>query len=288
VDDSLTLAAASKAVAYALGQLAIGVGIVRRLAGAGNRDTSEADHAALAAWLGRLARVVSVLLPAALLLRLWAQTAAAFGPSDAWSVENLGVIGIESRWGGGWQRQMIAAVALLLTALLLRARRSPWILFEAAAVAMAVTMPLLGHAGGSVGRHAIHAAHHLGAAAWLGTLGVVVLTAWRSRVGTGFDLVRLTSRFSPIALGASAIVAASGAFAAWLYLGSWAELWTTPYGRLLLAKLAVVAIVVWCGWTNWRAVKGGRPPRREVMTVEWAAALLVLGLTGALTETEHP
>jgi putative copper resistance protein D len=288
VDVGLTLAAASKAAAYTLGQLGIGVAIVRRLAGAGHRDRSDADDDALAGWLGRIARAVSILLLAVLLLRLWAQTAAAFGPSEAWSVENLRVIGIESRWGGGWRRQMMAAVALLLSALIVRRRSSPWILFEAAAVAMAVTMPLLGHAGGSAGRHAIHAAHTLGAAAWLGTLGVMVLAAWRWRSVASLDQARLISRFSPIALTAATIVATSGALAAWLYLGSWAALWTTPYGRLLLAKLSVVSLVVVCGWFNWRSVKAGRPPRRGVMTLEWAAALLALGLTGVLTETEHP
>lgn len=288
MEDGLTLAAVSKAAAYALGQLAIGVGIVRRLARPAGGNGPGPGRVPLDAWLGRLAGVVSVLLVIALSVRLWAQTASAFGPSDAWSVESLRVIALESRWGSGWRMQMMAATALLVAALAVRGRDAAWVLFDAAAVAAIVTMPLLGHAGGSVARHVLHAAHNLGAATWLGTLGVVVLTTWRSRSGLAFDIAALTRRFSPLALAASAIVAASGAVAAWLYVGSWAALWTTAYGRLLLAKLGVVSLVVLCGWTNWRAVSGGQSPRRTVMTMEWLAALLVLGLTGLLTETEHP
>jgi hypothetical protein len=57
---------------------------------------------------------------------------------------------------------------------------------------------------------------------------------------------------------------------------------------VLIAKLTVVAVVMACGGINWREVRGGRVPKRALMTIEWLAALLVVGFTGVLTETEHP
>jgi putative copper export protein len=147
-------------------------------------------------------------------------------------------------------------------------------------------MPLLGHAAGSAWRHGMHAAHNLAAAAWLGTLGVITIAAWQSSARSSLE--RLVRGFSPIALTSAGMVFASGAVAAWVYVGSWSSLWATSYGRVLIAKLTVVAVVMACGGINWREVRGGRVPKRALMTIEWLAALLVVGFTGVLTETEHP
>ena len=65
-------------------------------------------------------------------------------------------------------------------------------------------------------------------------------------------------------------------------------MWTTAYGRVLSLKLTAVALVGLFGWTNWRGVRRGSEPRRSVMTAEWIAALLVVAITGLLTEMEHP
>jgi putative copper export protein len=97
----------------------------------------------------------------------------------------------------------------------------------------------------------------------------------------------LIRRFSPLALAAAVAVATSGVLVAWIYVGSWAAMWTTDYGRLLTMKLLGVMSIGACGWTNWREVRAGRQPRRAVMTLEWMMAVVVVGLTGALTETEH-
>lgn len=277
------LAWASKAVVYALGQLAIGMALFRRLARP--RDAN-ADAWLELQRLATQARVLSFVLIAALLVRLWAQTASAFGAPDAWSFDNLRVIAFESRWGNAWQLQMLAGAVLLGAAWALRSHRAAWILFEAGALGLALAMPLLGHAAGSPGRYVIHTAHNLGAAAWLGTLGVTVMASWRPAAVPGIALA--VGRFSPIALTSAAMLTLTGVGAAWLYVGSWQALWTSGYGRVLSAKLAVVVVVVACGWTNWRRVRRAAVPRRVLMTAEWVAALIVVALTGVLSETEHP
>ena len=284
MDDGLSFAWLPKAAVYGLGQLAIGVGIVRRL-GTPARSGS-GTGTSLEEYLTRVARALALLLLLALGLRLWAQTASAFGQSDAWAVENLRVIALESRWGLGWRLQVTAVTVLLAAVVLMPGRQSRWILFEIGAVGLALAMPLLGHAAGSAWRHGMHAVHNVAAAAWLGTLGVITIAAWQSAARSSLE--RLVRRFSPIALTSAGVVFASGVVAAWVYVGSWSSLWATSYGRVLIAKLAGVAVVMACGAINWREARGGRVPQRALMTIEWIAALLVVGFTGVLTETEHP
>jgi len=277
VDDGLQLAWLPKAVVYVCAQLAIGLVVVRSL------DRAPSIRSA---WFHRTAVAVSLLLLSALAARVWVQSASAFGTADALLAENVKLIALESRWGGAWRLQAYAAVAMVLCASI--PRRAGWGPFTISSIVLALVMPALGHAGGSVSRHALHAFHNLGAAAWLGTVGVMTLAAWtrpRSEYGS---IGAIVDRFSPMALGAAAVVAVSGVTAAWLYLGSWQALISTGYGRALLIKLVAVGIVAGCGAINWRNVRRGDPPNRTIMAVEWLAAVLVVALTAILTETEHP
>jgi copper transport protein len=285
VDGGLSFLWLPKAAVYGLGQLAIGIGIVRRLEM--HARSGSGTDASLEQYLTRFARVLALLFLIALAFRLWAQTASAFGQSDAWAIENLRIIAFESRWGRGWRLQMTAVAVLLAGAVLVMPGRQPrWILFEIGAVGLALAMPLLGHAAGSAWRHGMHVAHNLAAAVWLGTLGVITIATWQSSARRSVE--RLVRDFSPIALGSAGVVFASGVVAAWVYVGSWSSLWTTVYGRVLLAKLTGVAVVLTCGGINSLEVRGGRAPRRALLTIEWLAALLVLGFAGVLGETEHP
>jgi putative copper export protein len=292
VEDALSYAWVPKAIVLGLAQLGLGIAVARWLASPSPSGTrSEWDS-----WLARLGRAVAGLLAAALIARLWVQTASAFGPNEAFKLDNLQVIALESRWGAGWRMHVIAGAAMLASAWLVPAWRFGSLAFAICAVAVVLAMPLLGHAAGSLGRYGIHAAHGLGAAAWIGTLGVITLAAWRrtrdsrqADLMASSDLVaRIVPRFSPLALTAAALVAASGVLAAWFYVGSWASLVTSAYGRLLVLKLVVVAGVGACGWANWREIRSNRLPTRALITLEYIAALFVVALTGVLTETEHP
>jgi putative copper export protein len=283
VDDGLSIAWLAKAVVYGLGQLAIGIAVARRLAWhAGPGSGSGAD---LERYLIRFARVLALLILLALAFRLWAQTASAFGQSDAWALENLRLIAIESRWGHGWRLQTFAA-AILLAAVAVPRDALRWPLFYAGSLGLVLAMPLLGHAAGSWLRYGMHVTHNLATALWLGTLGVITIASWRPWARSSVDA--LVGAFSPIALASAGAAFVSGVVAAWVYVGSWPALGTTSYGRVLTLKLLGVAAIVACGWTNWRAVRVGRSARSGVMTTEWLAALAAIGLTGVLTETEHP
>jgi hypothetical protein len=56
-------------------------------------------------------------------------------------------------------------------------------------------------------------------------------------------VAELINAFSPTALAFSAIVVATGAISAWLPVGTVAVLWQSNYGRVLMIKLVVVAMV---------------------------------------------
>ncbi|MGD9904860.1 MAG: copper resistance D family protein [Vicinamibacterales bacterium] len=276
----------AKAAVYALIQFAIGLAVARRLA----RPADGGGASALDARLARAAAVVAVALLAALVVRAWLHTVTAFGWAEAIASENLRLIALESRWGGRWQVQVAASGLLVAAAVATRRAAGAWPLFAVAALLVAATQPLLGHAGGSAWRHTVHAAHLIASGLWLGTLGVVTTLALGrgdGRDGAAAEIPALITRFSPLALASAAVVLLSGTVAAVAYLGSVAAL-ASPYGRTLVIKLAVVAVIAGCGWRNWQRVRRRLAPERRVMLLEWGAAIAAVVITAVLTETEHP
>ncbi|UXY24589.1 copper resistance protein CopC [Streptomyces cynarae] len=83
--------------------------------------------------------------------------------------------------------------------------------------------------------------HLLAMAVWLGGLTALVTVVQR----TPGDLpAPAVARFSRLAFAAVAVLAATGAYQSWRGLGSLDALTSTPYGRLLVAKLAGVALLL--------------------------------------------
>jgi putative copper export protein len=232
--------------------------------------------------LAGLALAATIALVIGLALRLFAHTAAAFGLAESLSIEALRVIGIESRWGGGWRVQMLAAVVALMGASLVRAHRhAGWFALMGAAVACALAVPLLGHAAGEPSRVAYHSIHVLGGGVWLGSLGSILIA--------GELRAALLPRFAPIALTGAALLAASGSAMAFEYVSPLSDLWRTGYGRTLIVKLLLVGAVVGCGyvnWRRWRETSGTRQPRRLEKIEAWFALAVIL-VTALLTELEH-
>src|SRR5690606_26878695 len=78
-------------------------------------------------------------------------------------------------------------------------------------------------------------------------------------------------RFSDLALVAFAVVGASGVATAWLHLGEARNLLDTTWGRLVLVKVALFAVIGVLAWLNRRRrlpalTPGGDPPRRAFRT----------------------
>jgi copper transport protein len=150
---------------------------------------------------------------------------------------------------------------------------------------------VVAHAGG-------HPAHldvlvqwvHVSAAgAWLGGL-VVLLACLRGRPGE--ESVRIARRFAMSAVIGIAVVAATGVFRALTEIGSIANLVSTDYGRLLLAKSVLLLVLVGLGAINhFRSVPAaGRMlgPLRRVGGIELVVGAIVLLLSASLVNLAPP
>lgn len=118
-----------------------------------------------------------------------------------------------------------------------------------------VTPGLAGHAGSGdlvplgVAADLLHLA---AISVWLGGLAVLV-TCVLPRPEPA-ELRQVVPRFSELAFEAVVVVVISGLFQAWRQVGGLSALTATPYGRLLLAKAAVVAVLIGFGVVSRRMV----------------------------------
>lgn len=86
--------------------------------------------------------------------------------------------------------------------------------------------------------------HLIAMALWLGGLAALVVAL---REGVGAEVV---DRFSKIAFGCVAVLAATGLYQSWRGLGSWGALGSTEYGRLLLVKTGCVVVMLGVAWIS--------------------------------------
>ncbi|HEV2129759.1 MAG TPA: copper resistance protein CopC [Longimicrobiaceae bacterium] len=285
--------------AVAFGLLVLG--LVRR------RDPSEA--AALLEPARRRAAGVGFALTALLLLatlaRLYAQSLAMHGGEGALDPELMGTVLRRTIWGWGWILQL-GATLLAGVGLLLARRGTPagWGLAAFAALALALTPALSGHAAameGTIGTAAVlaDALHVLGAGGWLGSLLVLLLAgipaAMQLGVGRrGAGVAALVRAFSPTALLFAGLLVLTGVFATIIHSGSLAALLASEYGRLLFLKLGIFLLVFGTGAYNYLRVQpalGDDSATRRLRRsagFELAVGAAVLLVTAVLVATARP
>jgi len=83
--------------------------------------------------------------------------------------------------------------------------------------------------------------HLLAMAVWLGGLTALLTALHRPAEPLPTAVV---TRFSRLALASVAVLAATGFYQSWRGLGSWSALTSTSYGRILLAKLCAVLLLL--------------------------------------------
>jgi copper transport protein len=93
--------------------------------------------------------------------------------------------------------------------------------------------------------------HLLAVAAWLGGLGALLVALYRAPAETPVDAPAVR-RFSRVAFGSVLALIATGTYQSWRQLGSWSAFTDTRYGRLLLAKIALVVVLVGVAWISRR------------------------------------
>ncbi|WP_305789230.1 copper resistance CopC/CopD family protein [Symbioplanes lichenis] len=191
---------------------------------------------------------------------------------------------------------VIVAAAFLLRPLLVGARadnKADLALLGVLGVGAIATWPLTGHptaspvAGVSVVVDAIHLA---AMAVWLG--GLVMLAGFLLRQANERELGAILPIWSRWAATAVAALIVAGSVSALIEVSSFQGLIDSTYGRLILVKIGLAALVVGVAAFSRKLVReqaGERPGiLRRAVFVELAITAVVLGVTSALVQISPP
>ena len=162
------------------------------------------------------------------------------------------------------------------------------------AVGILLSFSLSSHAGaapGSLFAVAGDSLHLLAASAWIGGLLSLPILWLMTRDGSGREeFFPAVQRFSTLAASAVYIVLLTGVFSALVELPTLRSLWDTPYGVVLLVKLALVILALGIAYLNNRAVRAATHsavlPRR--IAVEAGISALILVTVAFLVQTPTP
>ncbi len=149
---------------------------------------------------------------------------------------------------------LLAATAVLLTVVVRRRRRAdadtgdratPVLLAAGAALALGLTLTWAAAEHASAGIQvpvamASSVLHLLAMSAWLGGLAAL-LTLLQAEEPLPASTV---ARFSRLAFASVAVLTVTGVYQSWRGLGSWDAITGTSYGRILIAKLCAVALLL--------------------------------------------
>jgi copper transport protein len=170
-----------------------------------------------------------------------------------------------------------------------RGRTTPAVIWGLLMAALAATWSVADHAGtGSQLALAVPAdiVHLVAMSTWLGGLAMLVTVVLRlpspravrgaARRGdqmAAADAAQAVIRFSPLALGCVVAIVATGTYMAWRNAGTLGALTATTYGRLVLAKVAGLCLLIGLGYLARRRIADGlQPPVTALRAAELVTA----------------
>lgn len=240
--------------------------------------------------------------------KLVLQTLEMMFPTDSWIDVGLRML-LHTGWGTTWLVQVACALLITMTFALARKDALPrWNVLALLSGVLAATPAFASHARSAerFKEYTVFAdvLHVLGASLWLGTLFVMFMSIVRndgnepqsersvSDMRASYITAILRS-FSPVALVGATLVVISGVLSALAHIANFNELFNTPYGQKLIAKLIGVGLVWLFGWRNWKFITPHvltQGPRRMTrsMAIELTLAIAVLLITSALVVTPPP
>lgn len=232
-----------------------GVGGVLVLYGAVPQRTRKPLHAAL--------RITAVLLGVGLIAYLSVATVAMTDTGLADFADYLWIVLTRTDFGTMIWVAVCAWVVLMLAAFLGHASSQAIEILSPRTLALwASGVVLLAYARAATGHAADHGffsfavladtVHVLGSCLWVGSavVSVRLLCLWKAWAPS--EQSRLAHRLSSLATIVVPLVAATGFVNAFRTLGGAVHIWGTPYLWILLAKLALVVVVVVLGsWNRW-------------------------------------
>jgi len=272
--------------------------------------------------LGRWMRLCAAMVLLASLATLMIRASTMAGGRAALAFAALPVIMTRTHFGAIWCARLLAAVALLVVAPLgLRPTRVARLIF---ALGIALTTSLTGHAadaGAVTVRVVADWVHVASSAMWLGGLfGLATIVLCDAADWPGHLVGVVAARFSRLAGVCLVFVVVTGIYNTWTQIPFVSALWMTTYGRALIAKIAVVLVVIAIGALNRftilpgltkhrrggvgyrifrlarflgrrrRHATAGEPRRRLALyvTAEAMLGIVVFGCTAILTESTPP
>lgn len=215
---------------------------------------SGAASAARLRWARPLLVSAAALLAGSSLLAIGVQASLFAGSFSAgFTGEAIGaVISFMDLGKAALLRSFVAALAVA-TLLVLPPGRASWTVAAALGVVATASLPWMGHGAvteGSVGLIHLTSAivHALAAAIWIGALTAFVLLVLNRTAGPGEYAALHTAlrRFSGVGSVVVAALILTGLISGWILVGldELPTLLTTPYGRLLSAKLVLFAAML--------------------------------------------
>ncbi len=130
--------------------------------------------------------------------------------------------------------------------------------------------------------------HLIGAGAWIGGLAVFATVVLRNAAVADDDALAVSARFSRLATYSVIAIVVSGLFASWRQLGGIDATTSTTFGRLVLAKVGLVGVLLIFGVVNRRSIQSAgasgsvRRTLTKLVLLETAVALVVVVVTALL------
>ena len=187
--------------------------------------------------------------------------------SEATSPALLKQVITQTGYGGAWSLELAACAGLLVILLLLgRANRSHrkrgsalWLVGLAIGAILLLGPSWTGHAAAAAGDFRLAVLtdwlHIVAGGFWVGGVFHLALTAIpaakrfdpRQRAGVVASLI---GRFTRVAIPSVAVLVLAGLYNTWVHVPSFQSLWASSYGKTLLLKLVLVAVMLVLGALN--------------------------------------
>jgi putative copper resistance protein D len=274
-----------------------------------------ANRPTLIHWPRLLLLIASAIALSGSVCWLMSEAAALSGnPGDALNGSAVWAVVVETQFGRVGAFRCAALVLSLIALLTLRWRgRRPWLTQAVLGAAVVASLAWTGHGSIDSGlpgpvHRVSDVLHLLAAALWAGALVplcVLAVVARQARNSASQHALAVgLNRFSAIGISVVAVLLLSGVVNSWFLIGpaAWRSALTTLYGRLLLIKVALFAMMVAMAAVNRvrlaPRVEGtdtesgtavdARAALRTTLMTEAGLALLVLALVAVLGTLEPP
>ncbi len=245
-----------------------------------------ARHAAGGGAIGMALVLLAAPIRAAVQVQAFAE------PGEPWLPVLVTIL--DTGLGKALQLQAIwSATALMAFSVARMGRQRGWSAAAISVLICSLTPALGGHPAAAeqpIAAMTAATVHVLSAGAWIGGLFHLYRAAGAASEVT---LTKLLQAFHGVALGAAVALTLTGLYHTWTLLPAPSALWTSTWGRLLVAKMLALGGVLWLGYRHWKGseqavASGNRETLRGSMRTELLFALVVLVVTGVLTSVGPP